>query len=127
MNTGEARTNAVLRAQPQSDAASVLSLQQGEDVRIIDYDSVRWVRAEARGVYGYAAVDELYLDYWIATCYLDEAGAPLYAQPSEEAATVGTLSDAQIVTVKRLSDGWAYVRTTAGQEGYCPQTWLNIL
>ena len=38
-----------------------------------------------------------------------------------------SLSDAEVVTVYRVEDGWARVRTGGGREGYCLEGLLNIL
>lgn len=102
-------------------------MEQGDDVRVVEYTSSQWARAESQGVYGYVRLTDLYLDYWAAVCDLNGLESPLYEEKSEESAAVGTLSDAEVVTVYRVEDGWARVRTGGGREGYCLEGLLNIL
>lgn len=127
INTGEARQGAALREKTRDDAPVLLSMEQGDDVRVVEYTSSQWARAESQGVYGYVRLTDLYLDYWAAVCDLNGLESPLYEEKSEESAAVGTLSDAEVVTVYRVEDGWARVRTGGGREGYCLEGLLNIL
>lgn len=127
VNTGEARAGACLRERERDDAGVLLELSSGDDVRVVEYASSQWARAESQGIYGYIRLTDLYLDYWAAVCDLDGGAAALYESMDEEAPTVGTLSDAEIVTVYEVQEGWARIRTGGGRKGYCPEGLLNIL